>query len=337
MTDKQIKQSYEKIQLPPGMERRLQEKLDAKLEKPMREKRVILKPKKTNWAALFVGAAAVLALFAAVAGVVRANRSVPSGIHPAASPEQETAEDGLLPSTAPGADLESEQRCRAEYQLVLEHYLTALSEEMDDSVRQALGVSGIVQDFYGQDPLGRVGYAFADLNGDGQEELLIGCVEDEEYYGRILFDVYYLRDGRPIKLAESMDRVRWYDCGLGELICEGDESDSAKRWLLFRLDPEKQDLYEGMELQGGIYYDGNGDREEGERLGVDKIYYWRWDPTDAKQGQKGDPVRNDTAGDWLMRHSVRYVHHDFRSFRELYPELYGFAPSTPTPEDTSSD
>ena len=60
--ENQIKQSLERIQLPPGAEARLQERIDAALDRPMREKRVILKPKKKLWRPA-LAFAAVLALF----------------------------------------------------------------------------------------------------------------------------------------------------------------------------------------------------------------------------------------------------------------------------------
>ena len=57
------------------------------------------------------------------------------------------------------------------------------------------------------------GYAFLDINGDGEEELLIGPVDmggSEEWYKGLLYALYTYENGQPVKLCESWERNRFY-------------------------------------------------------------------------------------------------------------------------------
>ena len=57
------------------------------------------------------------------------------------------------------------------------------------------------------------GYAFLDINGDGEEELLIGPRDmggAEEWYKGLLYALYTYENGAPVKLCESAERNRFY-------------------------------------------------------------------------------------------------------------------------------
>ena len=57
------------------------------------------------------------------------------------------------------------------------------------------------------------GYAFIDINGDGEEELAIGPQDfgcSEEWYKGLVYALYTYENGAPVKLCESRERKRFY-------------------------------------------------------------------------------------------------------------------------------
>ena len=96
------------------------------------------------------------------------------------------------------------------YAPILEAYTEGLlgnealweDDTLNFSVRQATYYTGL-------DPLETVGFLCRDLDGDGQEELLIGesgMMSAEGY----LFDVWTLRDGVPCLALRGWERNRMY-------------------------------------------------------------------------------------------------------------------------------
>ena len=71
-------------------------------------------------------------------------------------------------------------------------------------------------EFFGQVPgfdAPEPGYAFIDINGDGEEELAIGPLDmggSEEFNKGLLYALYTYENGQPVKLCESRERDRFY-------------------------------------------------------------------------------------------------------------------------------
>ena len=84
--------------------------------------------------------------------------------------------------------------------------------------------------YAGEDKPACVGYCFADLDGDGTSELLIGQISGDEFTDKVIFDAYTLVDGAPVQLFQSRERARYYLCGDNTVAFEGssgaDSSDS---------------------------------------------------------------------------------------------------------------
>ena len=88
------------------------------------------------------------------------------------------------------------------------------------------------------EPQESVGFAYDDLDGDGSEELLIGETEALEPDG-FLFEIWTLRDGRPVSLAQGWERNRlfttWSD-GVFGLYREGSNSAYESVWQRGRIE-----------------------------------------------------------------------------------------------------
>ena len=89
MNKESIENAYGSIEIPSGMEQRLQEKLEKALGEPLREKRLVLRPRPRLLKPLVTAAAVVLVLLAAFSVIrlshVGETQTIP--LVPAASPE----------------------------------------------------------------------------------------------------------------------------------------------------------------------------------------------------------------------------------------------------------
>ncbi len=81
----------------------------------------------------------------------------------------------------------------------------------------------------------------------------IGSVDNDAFYGNILFDVYRLfpalgHYGPPLKTVESMERDRWYYLNMGPdsaskfLLNEASGGASRGEWTLWKMDPNQVQL-----------------------------------------------------------------------------------------------
>ena len=63
-------------------------------------------------------------------------------------------------------------------------------------------------------PSEAVGYAVDDLDDDGIPELAIGTISGDEFYGKLIFELYTLDDhGDPVQIFSSIERNRYYYAG----------------------------------------------------------------------------------------------------------------------------
>lgn len=297
MNEKQIKQSYDAIQLPPGAEERLQERIDAALDKPMAETRIVLRPRKAAWRTVFAAAAAMALLLLGVAGFSRLHTTQEAQVVPSRGTEQETA---LTPGEM--------KYYLSKYEPILDSYRTALAEEPDEEECKELGVSPLCRDFFGKSPLHRIGYCLADLNGDGVPELLIGCTEQEPAYGDAVLDLYTLVLYTPQKFAESRENQYCYDCGGGLLRMEshvvGNKTSMAS-WVLYDLTvfPKRlvAELSVSPDWDAPHYLIPAEDEETGS----------------VKIGELVEvPMSREEADAWLERYCSSNVKHSYKPFDE---------------------
>ena len=145
--------------------------------------------------------------------------SEPETPAPEASPEVTAA-----PEVTPAA---SEVDYGAAYSSVLTAYRDALAANAGEGDLMGAGLS-ILCIYAGEDKPACVGYCFADLDGDGMNELLIGQISGDEFTDKVIFDAYTLVDGAPVQLFQSRERARYYLCGDNTVALEGSSgADSA--------------------------------------------------------------------------------------------------------------
>ena len=108
------------------------------------------------------------------------------------------------------------------YETVLSNCRFVLSFDPGQQSMEELGQQDYYQLYDGRDLLGRgLGYTLVDLDGNGQEELLLGIPGDS-----ILYALFTQQNGSPIKVLQSWARNRHYYCG-GNLIYHEGSSGAA--------------------------------------------------------------------------------------------------------------
>jgi|GEM_PF-6135697 len=195
--------------------------------------------------------------------------------------------------------------CLQKYLDVLSRYRMALTDEIDGSLCAELGISGLARDFYGKNPLQKLGYSLYDLDSDGIPELIIGAVENDEFYGGILFDVYRLfpsadQWGPPVKIAESINRIRWYSLGDGLLLNEFSGGASYRKWSVWRMDrSETRPVF-----TDGIVWDAS----------ADSTSPWFSARLENEEVVSDHPLTEREAADWQARNVDPVIRLDFTPF-----------------------
>ena len=100
------------------------------------------------------------------------------------------------------------------YAAVIGEYYTALDEGWDAAQLMEAGLNYMAADSHHGAPLEEIGYAVTDLDGDGTEELAIGSMVEDEFFGKMVFSLYTLDgEGVPELLFDSTERNRYYYAG----------------------------------------------------------------------------------------------------------------------------
>ena len=100
------------------------------------------------------------------------------------------------------------------YAPILDEYYTALSGGWDAARMMENGLNYMAADSIFTEPLEDIGYAIADLDGDGIQELAIGARKDDPFFGKLVFSLYILdENGAPQLLLDSSERNRYYYAG----------------------------------------------------------------------------------------------------------------------------
>ena len=152
-----------------------------------------------------------------------------------------------LPSEAPGDVVINDSL--AVYAEQMNLIYQALTEQWSADKYFENDMSHLMANHYDGDALANVGYALVDLDGDGQDELIISAV-DKTYAGGMLYDVYSAPNGEVIHVLCGHERTRYY---LQDMEDEGygianESSDSAWRsaWYYYSLVDGKLELTQGI-------------------------------------------------------------------------------------------
>lgn len=97
---------------------------------------------------------------------------------------------------------------------ILDEYHAALWEKWDAAQMMEHNLNYMAADSFFAEPLEDIGYAVADLDGDGIQELAIGTGKDDPFFGKLIFSLYTLDEsGAPQLLLDSTERNRYYYAG----------------------------------------------------------------------------------------------------------------------------
>lgn len=100
------------------------------------------------------------------------------------------------------------------YAVVIGKYYTAIEQQRDSAALMEDNLNYMVSECYGDDPLKNIGYMIEDIDGDGIEELLLGALVDDSFYGKMIFALYTLDDKVIHQLVfDSSERNRYYYAG----------------------------------------------------------------------------------------------------------------------------
>ena len=95
------------------------------------------------------------------------------------------------------------------YSQQIARYYTAISNQWDENAYFEHEMSPLAANYYEGNPLNNVGFALLDLDGDGTEELVIGAIMNAQK-DPLVFEIWTLKNGEPVILAQSGSRNRYY-------------------------------------------------------------------------------------------------------------------------------
>ncbi len=103
-------------------------------------------------------------------------------------------------------------------------YYQAISQRLDAEALREKDLNYMLSYSYGENAPARFGYLLTDLDGDGTEELLIGCLTGDEYTDEIVLDLYTVRNNAVSRVFTSGERDRYYLCADGTVANEASSS-----------------------------------------------------------------------------------------------------------------
>ena len=186
------------------------------------------------------------------------------------------------------------------YDSVLAKYVTAVNEGWDANKYEEEGMSPQfveVTEGASGDKLAAIGFAYADINCDGIDELFVGEFGEDAWKG-VIYDVYTMVDGQPAAVISGSARNRYYNLDNYFLVNEwssGADESGMDVYALMSNDTE-------LVYQYGYKYDGYEDSENP----------W-FQSYDGKEFEKVDEA---TYNEYVEGASDRYVRFDYTPLSE---------------------
>ena len=116
----------------------------------------------------------------------------------------------LSSSAGETADVAQGEAAAEAYGQVLALYRRALEEKWTGQQLVDGELSLLLRDI----PPETVGYTVTDLDGDGTQELIVGTLSGDAFYGKLIIGLYTLdARGQPVEVFGSMERDRFYYAG----------------------------------------------------------------------------------------------------------------------------
>lgn len=185
-----------------------------------------------------------------------------------------------IPQTTESAAIyvdEEDANDTALYSSVLETYRQALTENWNQAQCSDANISILTAYCtQGENSLHNLCFAFHDLDGGGDKELLIAPTVNDGFVDKMVFAMYDLVDGAPRQLFSGFDRIRYYLCygdnGECWIANEGSGGAAASCWFYYR--------YDGTDLvtEKSVIFDADTSPEAPWFIGTDDS----WDLTTKK-------------------------------------------------------
>ena len=201
----------------------------------------------------------------------------------------------------------ADENCR-NYDEVIELYIRAIKERWDSDKISEFGfepccfVSSMESD----------GYLLKDLNGDGNDELIIlakGSLTASRFenFEDMVYAVYTLQNNKPVRVLESWTRSRNYLCADGGIYNEGSDGASYSTWCIRDIKNGRIVCREGVQTADKM--DANGEYLEG-------TVYLRM--TESHDFYDGEEISEEQADADLARYQKMLLTDDrnFVSFAE---------------------
>ena len=155
----------------------------------------------------------------------------------------------------------ADENCR-NYDEVIELYIRALKERWDSDKIVELGF----EPYCFISSLEKDGYILKDLDQDGSDELIIlsrDSLESSRYqnFEDMIYAVYTMKNGNPIRVLESWTRSRNYLCADGGIYNEGSDGASYSTWCIRDIENGRIVVREGVQTTDRM--DANGEYLEG--------------------------------------------------------------------------
>ena len=143
------------------------------------------------------------------------------------------------------------------YAEAISRYYTALSEQWNEEAYFEYELSALAASYYDGNALDNVGYAFRDVDGDGNNELFIGAIANAQNEP-LVFEIWTLIDGEPVMLAQSGTHNRYYTQYEAEVYnwsIAYEAENGAANWAVYYL----QILDHELTVTQGVVYDAIAD------------------------------------------------------------------------------
>lgn len=154
----------------------------------------------------------------------------------------------------------ADENCR-NYDEVIELYIRAIKERWDSDKISEFGF----EPYCFISSLEKDGYILKDLDQDGSDELIIlsrGSLESSCYQNEdMLYAVYTMKNGKPIRVLDSWTRSRNYLCADGGIYNEGSDGASYSTWCIRDIKNGRIVVREGVQTTDRM--DANGEYLEG--------------------------------------------------------------------------
>lgn len=84
-------------------------------------------------------------------------------------------------------------------------------------------------------PYDFLGYAEIDLNNDGTRELILAS-DGNNHYPFVIYEIYTMKDGKPVLVTQSRARERYFMLNDGRFLMEGSSSAFSSSWITYTFD-----------------------------------------------------------------------------------------------------